>query len=129
MDRPSSVKIGVALMLASMALGLVSVSLNIASAPEHYSRPVMIVGSGVLLSISGALAYLLYVGKNWARIVFAIFGVYAIVTGVNGPNPLGVHHPFVVTSHWFGMAATVAVLVALFVPASSRWYKSQKTDA
>lgn len=129
MNRPSSVKIGVALMLATMAMGLVSASLNIASAPEHYSRPVMIAGSVVLLAISGALAYVLYLGKNWARIVFAIFGTYAIVTGFNGPNPLGVHHPFVVTNHWFGMATTVAVLVALFVPASNRWYKSQSAHA
>lgn len=129
MNRPSSVKIGVTLMLATMVMGLISASLNIASAPEHYSRPVMIVGSAVLLSISGALAFLLYLGRNWARIIFAIFATYAIVTGVNGPNPLGVHHPFVVTTHWFGMASTVAVLVALFVPASNRWYKSQKAHA
>ena len=81
MDRPSSVKIGVALMLASMALGLVSVSLNIASAPEHYSRPVMIVGSGVLLSISGALAYLLLLTTLHRASVAHLYRVLGSVRG------------------------------------------------
>ena len=117
MNRPSSVKIAVTLILASTtAMGLVSLFLNIAAAPEH----LFATGHGCwrhCLTVNECRARVSPpLGKNWARIVFAIFGMYAIVTGVNGPNPLGVHHPFVVTNHWIGMAATAAILVALLVP-------------
>jgi hypothetical protein len=66
--RPASVTGAFALILLGLTLAAVAVSLNIINAPERYSRPFMIGYSVIRLSIAVGLAYVIYRGKNWARI-------------------------------------------------------------
>jgi hypothetical protein len=75
------------------------------------------------------MIFMLYLGKNWARIVYAVLGVLSLAGGLSGPNPAGVHHGFVVLNHWAGLAVTAVVLMMLFLPPSNRWFALGKVHA
>lgn len=122
MNRPMTIKLATVLLLLGAAAAAVSVSLNIVNAPPTYSRQFM-VGYGVVrVAMVLLMIYMLYLGKNWARIVYAVLGVLSLAAGFSGPNPAGVHHEFVALNHWFGLVITAVVLVMLFLPPSNRWF-------
>jgi hypothetical protein len=84
----------------------------------------MIGGGVAMISLEVGLAYFLFVGRNWARMVYIAFGLLAVVMGIKGPNPAGVHHEFVVVNHWLGLAIVVVTTALLLLPPSNAWYKS-----
>lgn len=129
MNRPMTVKVAALLLLLGAAAAVVSVSLNIANAPPHYSRQFMIGYGIVRMAVVLLMIYLLYSGRNWARIVYAVLGVLSLAAGLGGPNPAGVHHGFVTLNHWVGLALTAIVLVMLFLPPSNRWFALAKAPA
>ncbi len=88
------------------------------------------IGYGIVrVAVVALMIYFLYVGKNWARVVYAVLGVLSLAAGVGGPNPDGVHHQLVALNHWVGLALTSVVLVMLFLPPSNRWFSPGKVHA
>jgi hypothetical protein len=124
MRRPVNVTIALGLIVLGLALTAVSVTLNIVNAPQQYSRPFMIGYSAFWFAISVGLAYMIYCGKNWARLVYSVLAALALTGGLSGPNPAGVHHPFVVINHWCSVVIAAVVLILLFLPSSNRWFKA-----
>jgi uncharacterized membrane protein len=124
--RPPPVTFAVGLIILGLIVSLVAVSLNIVFAPRQYSRSVMIGGSVAMLSLEVGLTYLLFVGRNWARMLYIALGLFAVVMGVKGPDPAGVHHEIVVVNHWLGLAIIAVTTVLLLLPPSNAWYRSQR---
>ena len=129
MNRPLAVKVATILLLLGVAVASVSVASNIANAPPHYSRTFMIGYGLARIAIVLLMIYLIYKGKNWARIVYAVLGIGTLAVGFGGPNPAGTHHGFVAVNHWGGLALTAVVLVMLFLPPSNRWFASVRARA
>lgn len=89
MSSPRSVRAAVWLLVFGLALASVSVTLNVLNAPENLSRPVMATFAVISLSIQGLFVYFIWLGKNWARIVFSAFLAIGILVGVGGPKMEG----------------------------------------
>jgi hypothetical protein len=71
-ERPVQVRYASAMLLSSMALGV----LNIILEPRLSGG---LVGTAVTLVLIGALAGLIYAGYNWARIVYLLLSILGIV--------------------------------------------------
>lgn len=129
MRSPRSVRAAVYCLVFGLALAAVSVTLNVLNAPETLSRPAMAAFAGLFLSMQGALAYLIWVGKNWARMACAAILGMGVLLGIGGPEMDGVHHGFVLVNYWIGMGVSVATLILLFAPASNAWFSGRTADA
>jgi MFS family permease len=121
---PSPVTFAVGLIIVGLIASLVSVSLNIVFAPRQHSRSVIIVVSVAMISLQVGLAYFLFIGRNWARVIYIASGLLAVAMGIKGPNPAGVHHEFVVINHWLGLAIIVVTTILFLLPPSNAWYKA-----
>ena len=126
MERPKSVKVATALLLIGLLLSIPSLIINAIYAPEHYSRSLML-GVGIaLVLLFAVITYLIYFGKNLARLLYTGMATVGLVWGIRGPNAEGTHHYFVEINHWVGLVLSVVIVVLLFLPSSSRWYKAQR---
>jgi hypothetical protein len=123
MSNPRSVRAAVWLLVFGLALASVSVTLNVLNAPESLSRPVMATFAVTSLSIQALFVYFIWLGKNWARIVFSAFLAIGIFVGIGGPKMEGVHHWFALVNYWIGMGIGVTTLILLFIPASNGWFR------
>ncbi len=129
MDRPKTVLIVVILLGLNILISLPSMYLNVSNAPAELSRPVMLGFGAFMLLIQLGFLYLIFTGKNWGRIIYAVLTALGLLFSIGGPNPAGTHHQLMHVVHWYGVVVGIVVLILLFMPASNAWFKAQKSNA
>ena len=114
--RPSQVTLAVRLIVATFALGLIRMPMDFA--PNLF---LLLVAAPTLL-ITSFLTYMVWIGRNWARLVFAAllilglpFSIFPIWEALHS-RPL---------SGYLGLVQIVlqlASLLLIFQPASRPWF-------
>lgn len=74
-ERPTEVKIAVVLMLASVAISLVTSIIDWRVTTEDLSPAVLVLGEVFVLTLSLWLTYKIWGGRNWARIVLLVLSL------------------------------------------------------
>ena len=141
--RPSSVDLAVKLIWATIVLSLLSAvftfvlidsiidqQLDAAGATETISsdtiRTAAIAGAvfGLVISvgISALLAIFIGKGANWARIVFTVLAVLAVLGSLIG---FGAQPVVLTLINVLSLLLTVAAVVLLFRPDANAWFKAR----
>ena len=124
--RPPSVSQGIGLVGASIAVGVVSMVISLASIG---SRAVTVLPSfllGIVLTILWIVFIMMaYQGKSWARVgmlilmVFSLTLVYSTIMVLQRGYPMtGLALP------WIAFLLRLAGVYLLFTPQSGAWYRS-----
>jgi len=79
------------------------------------------------LGIAGALGWLIFQGKNWARWVFLVLTLYGFLALPNSIERLREHPAFDIYFHCGQMLLQLAASVGLLVKSSNRWFKANKS--
>jgi peptidoglycan/LPS O-acetylase OafA/YrhL len=119
--RPVVVTVACLLVLLQILIAAVA-AVTAALAPADYktyaaTTPVfLIVGYG-------AVAFYLWIGRSWARVVTMLIAVLAIIGDLS--VVLYYDHTTTVTVNIIGLVLALAVLVLLLLPASRHYYRRQ----
>jgi hypothetical protein len=123
-ERPVQVVLALTLAIAGLIVGALTVSLNW----KHYS-PVAGGTRGVVIQAFTLLFmawvyYKIYVGSNWARIVYLALSLSGFLFQVSATTntPLFETPPLVMVSIAINSAGTIAILWLLFTRPGSAWF-------
>jgi hypothetical protein len=128
MNKPKAITSGVILYFSSISLGLPSLLINAAYAPAGQSKPVIVIGGLLFLSLYSLLGYKINSGRNWARLTFAVLMILGLLMTFT-IEPSGRHHQVVTYIFWVQTLLSSAALVLFFLPASTAWFRKTKTHA
>ncbi len=121
MIRPKEIQIAAILYLVALIVSVPSLIINTINAPEEQSKTAIIIIGLIFFGLYFFLGYLIYLCKNWARILYTAlcFGgfILAFTQEVTGQ-----HHVLVKYIGWFQSALTVAIIVLIFMPKSRIWF-------
>lgn len=95
--------------------------INIMYAPATYSRQGMVGTGVVLLLFMVGLGYKIYMGRNWARLLFAALLVAGLMSVLVWDGS-GVHHPVVGYLWWVQAALQSACALLLFRKDARQWF-------
>lgn len=128
MNRPNVVNVAIALYLISIIVSIPALIINAYNAPEDQSKPVILIGGSIFIVLYLAFAWLLYKGKNWARILYGIAGVIGVVS-ILSEEQIHAHHSSVLYINWFQLGVSLIVVVLLFLPKSTFWFNQVKSNS
>ena len=112
-EIPKSVIFSCVLLLAAHAVGFWQMVLFSRTLGVPFWMPYSTLA--VVYSLLLVLLMMILRGKNWARITYAIIGVFGFFTLFGRTSEID-------TFGWLVSAAKLAALVLLFVPASNLWF-------
>jgi ABC-type Fe3+-siderophore transport system permease subunit len=125
MDRPKTVSYGVKLYLLAVLIGFPSFLFTIADAPVDQSKLAILIGGLIFITLAILLVYMIHLGRNWARQIFAgltIVGIFsALTSGVSGV------HAAQVILFWVQTLLSFTSTVLFYRPASNLWFNLQPT--
>ena len=127
MMRPKTVQNAFILYLVVMLLSVISSVINIGALPEGQSVTVYVIASVIFTALFLWLGYLIYQGKNWARIFFIVISLFGFVM-TYGVAHEGIHHDAVRYLTWLQSTLTVAIILLLLMPRSNAWFSKRESE-
>jgi hypothetical protein len=125
MDRPKTVSYGVKLYLLAVLIGFPSFFFTVASAPVDQSKPAIFIGGLIFVTLAVLLVYMIHLGRNWARQIFAGLSIVGIVSALTS-GASGVHAVQVIL-FWVQTLMSITSTVLFYRPASNLWFNLQPT--
>lgn len=125
-EKPKYIKQAVIFIAFSLVVGLFKVPLDYDFLLSIGPIQATVITMTFTITIMLFLAYKIWVGRNWARIIFTLLfliGIYPAVLLMPAESERSV---VVVIGSAFQILAQVAVLVLIYLPASNSWFKSVK---
>ena len=123
MDRPKAVSHGVKLYVLAVLIGFPSFFFTVADAPVDQSKPAILIGGLIFATLAVLLVYMVHLGRNWARQIFAgltIVGtVSALTSGASGV------HAMQVMLFWAQTLMSITSTALFYRPASNLWFNLQ----
>lgn len=144
MDRPTTVRVGIGALVASLVLGLIQTIGTFADVDglvqqaqqasgdpalsAELARTGVLVGAAVTLLVLGLMALFVWFawkGRNWARIViWVVAGIsvlFSLVGLAAGAGQAG--NGFLTSLSWFATILDAVGIVALALTPSNDWYR------
>ena len=123
--RPKHVRVAVALLWVSFALGVPAWALSAMRDPENSLGTFTVVFTLLMFAFSALLNVMIYRGKNWARIVTLIFGLLGVLFSLVllvMPNPPSAIENAIT---FLGLVLDFIALYLLFTKPGAMWFKIQ----
>ena len=111
-------------MIASVIFSLIAAYFNVAYAPAHLSRDVLIISIIVMLSIYIVIFLLILKRKNWARYVWLALYIIGLLSYSNAIEILKLQHIVVQVNYYFQAVLQLALTILCFLPVTNTWFKS-----
>jgi len=124
--RPDSIRQGVGLVGASIAVGVVSMVVSLASVGSRAMSVIPNFLLGLVLTILWIVFLIMaYQGKSWARVGMAVLMVFSLTLVFSTFMFLQRGFPMTgLALPWIAFLLRVAGVYLLFTPQSSAWYRS-----
>lgn len=143
MERPTTVRVGIGALVASLVLGLISSIMTFAdvdgliddalqtntdpAVTEDVIRTGIMIGAVIgliILALQILFLWFAWQGRNWARVVIWVLGGISVVFGLVGlAAGTGQSTGFLTSLGWFQLILTAVGLVALALKPSNEWYR------
>jgi len=143
-ERPTTVRVGIGALVASLVLSLISAIVTFAdfdslvdealrqstdpAVTEDLARTGVLIGVVITLIILGLMALFIWFahkGRNWARIVIFVLGgisvLFALIGAASGVGATG--NGFLTSLSWFQTILVAVGIVALALKPSNDWYR------
>src|SRR5207247_994303 len=107
-------------VLASIAVQFATIVIGATVTAVHLNPalPVLLIGLGLTMALSGFFCWRMYRGKNWARYFFVALVAWDISVRLGGAT-VGAWQLYL---NYFLVTASVGAAVLLFLPASRLWF-------
>ena len=126
---PSTIKYAIYLMIASVIFSLIAAYFNVAYAPAHLSKNVIIISIMVMLFIYIINFVLIVKRKNWARYVWLALYIIGLLSYSNAIEILKLQHIVVQINYYFQAILQLALTTLCFLPVTNAWFKSSNKKA
>ena len=117
--RPATVTAAFLLVLLQILIAVIA-TVTAALAPADY-KTYAVTTPVFLVVLYGAVAFFLWAGRPWARVVTMLIAALAVIGDLS--VVLYYDHTATVTVNIVGLVLALAILVLLVLPASRRYYQ------
>jgi hypothetical protein len=130
--RPNSVFYAVILLFITLLVGVVRSFFELSSLGEEVSIAFVIVIQLFVLMILALFFYMIWIGKNWARITLLVFFVIGIIFYVDSVFNVIMNYSVLKVFDIFGFIGFIQIvlqltaLILLFSKSSSLWFRGLK---
>jgi hypothetical protein len=131
--RPNSVFYAVILLFITLLVGVVRSFFELSSLGEEVSIAFVIVIQLFVLMILALFFYMIWIGKNWARITLLVFFVIGIIFYVDSVFNVIMNYSVLKVFDIFGFIGFIQIvlqltaLILLFSKSSSLWFRGLKS--
>ena len=125
-NQPTHIKSAVILIIFSLVIGFIKLALDydfITSLAPILTTVIILVITALIMLF---FAYKIWVGRNWARIVFTVFfviGVYPAILLLPAEADRSV---LIFLSSILQVLLQIVAIIFMFLPTSNTWFKSVK---
>ena len=125
LERPPQVVLAVKLAWAGIILGLSALAVSWEYYSSLGSTTSMVLGQGFGVLIALWIYYKIYVGRNWARVLYLVLVIVGLLIFINGAarGAILAAPPIARFSSVLNLALNLAVIWLVFTPPGGAWFK------
>ncbi len=120
-------KVVVSLLMAGLAIGLVSASIQWRSLPSHPPLVVLAIGAGIPIALMSWISVKIWQGRNWARITTLVLLVAGLTLSIPQLPTMFEQGPSAVVLFALQTLTQLGAVWIMFLTPARRWFARTKS--
>ncbi|CAG9296880.1 hypothetical protein EV690_2532 [Celerinatantimonas diazotrophica] len=129
-ERPNTITLVIIATIVSFIIGVVKTYILFPSTVElsEFQLKVIVVFTLVVIMLLGVILYLIWKGKNWCRIIYAVFAIVGLVPFINAINQELNYSLLLAVISIIQVSLQLSATVLLYLPETNSWFSSIKAS-